>query len=118
VQGALAGGTMPPVQLPLSVAGGRCAKAEQRAPRGGDGAIGAIMRPGLMEILLILGIALLLFGAGRLADIGRGLGEGIRNFKKGIKEDDKDEGEKDKLPAKASKVESPKTKDEEQPEET
>jgi len=56
------------------------------------------MRPGLTEILIILGIALLLFGAGRLADIGKGLGEGIRNFKKGLKDDDKDqlpEGEGD-----------------------
>jgi sec-independent protein translocase protein TatA len=50
------------------------------------------MRPGLTEILVILGIALLLFGAGRLADIGKGLGEGIRNFKKGLRDDD------DKLP--------------------
>lgn len=52
------------------------------------------MRPGLTEILVILAVALLLFGAGRLADIGKGLGEGIRNFKKGIREDD----DKDKLP--------------------
>ena len=37
------------------------------------------------ELLLIALIALLLFGAGRLADIGKGLGEGIKNFKKGIK---------------------------------
>jgi sec-independent protein translocase protein TatA len=52
------------------------------------------MRPGLTEILIILGIALLLFGAGRLADIGKGLGEGIKNFKKGLK----DEDDSDKLP--------------------
>lgn len=51
------------------------------------------MRPGLTEILLILGIALLLFGAGRLADIGKGLGEGIRNFKRGLKSDEGDEKE-------------------------
>lgn len=64
------------------------------------------MRPGLMEILIILGIALLLFGAGRLADIGKGLGEGIRNFKKGLKDDDKggDDDEKEKLPAAKSEV--------------
>ena len=69
------------------------------------------MRPGLMEILLILGIALLLFGAGRLADIGRGLGEGIRNFKKGIKEDDdKEEEEKEKLPAKSARKKEPEAK--------
>ena len=31
-------------------------------------------------------IALLLFGAGRLADIGKGLGQGIRNFKQGLRD--------------------------------
>ena len=45
-------------------------------------------RFGFMEIAIIVGIALLLFGAGRIADIGKGLGEGIRNFKKGIKDDE------------------------------
>ena len=45
-------------------------------------------RLGITEILLILAVALLLFGAGRISDIGKGLGEGIRNFKKGLKEDD------------------------------
>jgi sec-independent protein translocase protein TatA len=55
------------------------------------------MRPGLTEILIILGIALLLFGAGRLADIGKGLGEGIRNFKKGLKEDGDEDDDDDQL---------------------
>ena len=45
-------------------------------------------RIGPLEIVLILGVVLLLFGAGRIADIGKGIGEGIRNFKKGIKDDD------------------------------
>ena len=40
------------------------------------------------EILLLAAIALLLFGATRIADLGKGLGEGIRNFKKGLKEDE------------------------------
>ena len=44
-------------------------------------------RLGPLEIVIILGVVLLLFGAGRIADIGKGLGEGIRNFKKGIKDD-------------------------------
>jgi len=48
---------------------------------------------GATEILLIILVALLLFGAGRIADIGRGLGEGIRNFKKGIKDDDRPKSE-------------------------
>ena len=36
---------------------------------------------------LILG-SLLLFGAGKVSDLGKGLGEGIRNFKKGLREDE------------------------------
>jgi sec-independent protein translocase protein TatA len=41
---------------------------------------------GVTEILLIALVALLLFGAGRIADIGKGLGQGIKNFKVGLKE--------------------------------
>lgn len=57
-------------------------------------------RIGPMEIVLILAVALLLFGATRIADIGKGLGEGIRNFKKGLKDDDTP----GKLPAKDEKA--------------
>jgi sec-independent protein translocase protein TatA len=39
---------------------------------------------GLPEVLVILGIALLIFGPGKLSDLGKGLGEGIRNFKSAI----------------------------------
>src|SRR6185295_12605130 len=53
------------------------------------------------ELLLIALIALLLFGAGRLADIGKGLGEGIKNFKKGIKDDEEPAGDKQLPPKKA-----------------
>ena len=41
---------------------------------------------GLPEILVILAIALLIFGPSKLADLGKGLGEGIRNFKSAVKE--------------------------------
>jgi sec-independent protein translocase protein TatA len=37
---------------------------------------------GVQEILLILLIVLLLFGAKKLPEVGRGLGKGIREFKK------------------------------------
>jgi sec-independent protein translocase protein TatA len=50
-----------------------------------------------LHILLIVGIALLLFGPSKFADLGKGLGEGIRNFKSAIK-DNKDD--KDKEPPK------------------
>jgi sec-independent protein translocase protein TatA len=39
---------------------------------------------GLPEILVILAIALLIFGPGRLSELGKGLGEGIRNFKSAV----------------------------------
>jgi len=41
---------------------------------------------GWPELLIIALIAVVLFGAGRLADIGKGLGQGIKHFKKGLKE--------------------------------
>ncbi len=41
---------------------------------------------GLPEILVILAIALLIFGPGRLSELGKGLGEGIRNFRSSVKE--------------------------------
>lgn len=49
---------------------------------------------GLPEILLILAIALLLFGPGKLADLGKGLGEGIRNFKASMKEGENQQDKK------------------------
>ena len=39
---------------------------------------------GLPELLIIFLVCLLLFGASRLPDIGRSLGEGIREFKKAL----------------------------------
>ncbi|MDA9101035.1 twin-arginine translocase TatA/TatE family subunit [Omnitrophica bacterium] len=42
--------------------------------------------PGPLEIVVILLVVLLLFGAKRLPEIGRALGEGIREFKKSIKD--------------------------------
>lgn len=53
------------------------------------------------ELVIIALIALLLFGAGRIADIGKGLGQGIKNFKKGLK----DEEVSEKLPEPKEKKE-------------
>lgn len=39
---------------------------------------------GIPELLIILVIILIIFGVGKLPEIGRGLGEGIRNFKKSV----------------------------------
>jgi len=49
---------------------------------------------GWQEILLILVIVLLLFGAKRLPEIGRAIGKGIKEFKEGLREIDKDEEKK------------------------
>ncbi len=43
---------------------------------------------GLPELVLIVFIIILIFGANRLPDIGRGIGRGIRNFRDASKNDD------------------------------
>jgi sec-independent protein translocase protein TatA len=44
-------------------------------------------RIGIPELLIILAIIILIFGASRLPEIGRGIGKGIKNFKEATKED-------------------------------
>jgi sec-independent protein translocase protein TatA len=41
---------------------------------------------GIPEMLIILFIVILIFGANRLPEIGRGIGRGIRNFKESVKD--------------------------------
>lgn len=58
---------------------------------------------GVTEMLILLVILLLLFGAGKLPQLGEGIGKGIRNFKKSLKEPDAidvtpKKDEKDKTP--------------------
>ncbi len=43
--------------------------------------------PSGMELLVIFGIVVLLFGAKKIPDLAKGIGQGIRNFKKEMKED-------------------------------
>jgi sec-independent protein translocase protein TatA len=43
---------------------------------------------GPMELLLILAIVVVIFGASKLPQLGRGLGEGINNFRDGLKSKD------------------------------
>ena len=45
------------------------------------------MRLGTMEILLIVVLALVLFGGNTLAGVGKALGQSIKEFKKEVKED-------------------------------
>ena len=46
------------------------------------------MRIGITEILVILVIVLVVFGGGKLAGVGKALGQSIREFKKEVKADD------------------------------
>lgn len=51
---------------------------------------------GFPELIIILFIILLLFGAKRLPEVMRSLGKGVKEFKKGVKEGE--EGEKESTP--------------------
>jgi sec-independent protein translocase protein TatA len=57
---------------------------------------------GMPELLIILVIILIIFGAGKLPQIGEGIGKGIRNFKKATTKD-KDE-EIDVTPKKTEEI--------------
>lgn len=53
-----------------------------------------MFRLGLPELMIILIIVFFLFGAKRLPEMGKGIGEGIKNFKKSVKNDDSGEESK------------------------
>ncbi|OPY05048.1 MAG: Sec-independent protein translocase protein TatA [Syntrophorhabdus sp. PtaB.Bin184] len=63
---------------------------------------------GMPELIIILVIVILIFGAGRISEIGGAIGKGIKGFKKSVNEPDsidvtpnqKDKQEKDKDPQK------------------
>jgi sec-independent protein translocase protein TatA len=58
----------------------------------------------MQELLVILVIVIILFGATRLPEIGKGVGQAIRNFKKGVNEPE----EIDVTPKKEAKKEEEK----------
>jgi sec-independent protein translocase protein TatA len=49
-----------------------------------------IPKIGLAELMVILAIVIIIFGANRLPQLGRGIGSAIKNFKEGIKDDTAD----------------------------
>ena len=46
--------------------------------------------PSMPELLVILAIVVLLFGAKKIPELAKGLGSGIKNFKKAMREDDEE----------------------------
>ncbi len=54
------------------------------------------MRLGTTEIILILVLALVIFGGGKLAGVGKALGTSIREFKKEVKEPEEETKEESK----------------------
>lgn len=65
---------------------------------------------GMQEILVILVIGLLIFGANKLPEIGGGLGRAIRNFRRASSEPDEiDITPRDKKPAAPSNDDAPKS---------
>jgi sec-independent protein translocase protein TatA len=51
---------------------------------------------GMPELIIILVIIVIIFGAGKLPEIGSGLGKGIKNFKKATKDEEKEKIEEKK----------------------
>lgn len=51
---------------------------------------------GMPELIVILVIIVIIFGAGKLPEIGAGIGKGIKNFKKATRDEDEPEKIEDK----------------------
>jgi sec-independent protein translocase protein TatA len=61
--------------------------------------------PSGMELIVIALVILLLFGGKKIPELAKGLGGGIKNFKKALKEDDEVEVKKESIEAKEEKAE-------------
>lgn len=49
------------------------------------------MGPSVQQLLIVLAIVILIFGAKKIPELAKGLGSGIKNFKKAVKEDEEPE---------------------------
>jgi sec-independent protein translocase protein TatA len=52
---------------------------------------------GTSELIIILILVLIIFGAGKLPQVGKSLGQGLRNFKDGMKDGEKGESDKNEI---------------------
>ena len=71
------------------------------------------MDMGANELLIILAIVVILFGAKKIPDLAKGLGQGIKDFKKAVKEDEKEDvsSKSDKIEGKETNKEPVDTKE-------
>ncbi len=61
--------------------------------------------PSGMELIVIALVVLLLFGGKKIPELAKGLGGGIKNFKKAMREDDEEDVKKEIVEAKEEKSE-------------
>ena len=52
---------------------------------------------GTSELIIILVLVLIIFGAGKLPQVGKSLGQGLKNFKDGMKDGEKGENDKSEI---------------------
>jgi sec-independent protein translocase protein TatA len=62
---------------------------------------------GAPELLIILAIVVVLFGATRLTDIGKNLGKGIKEFRRELKDDEPEKKDEATVASKSSSEEKP-----------
>ena len=60
--------------------------------------------PGGWELVLIVGVVLLLFGGKKIPELAKGLGKGIKDFKKAVNEDDEVSEVKKEIESKAEEA--------------
>ena len=70
--------------------------------------------PSMPELLIILAIVVLLFGAKKIPELAKGLGSGIKNFKKAMREDEEEvTASKEKIEKSETKAETSEIKESE-----
>ena len=67
--------------------------------------------PSMPELLIILAIVVLLFGAKKIPDLAKGIGKGIKSFKKEMKEDEEESLAKEEIEKKEETVSAPKVEE-------